>query len=144
MTAVLSRTRWWRAVACCLSLGGIVSCSSPSGPTSASLGQAFQLTVGGSTTISSENLQVGFEQVLSDSRCPRGTQCIVAGNAIARVWLSKSSAGREQRELGTSSETNAVYDAYRIALTTLSPSPEAGATIRPADYVATLIVTRSP
>jgi hypothetical protein len=122
----------------------MLACSSPSGPTSAALDQAFQLTVGSSATITSENLQVGFEQVLSDSRCPHGAQCIVAGNATARVWLSKPPTGREPRELGTSAETSAVYGAYRIALTTLSPYPEVGATIRPSDYVVTLVVTRSP
>ena len=143
-TATLSWARRGSALASCLSLCAIVSCSSPNGPTAAALDQAFQLTAGGSATISSENLQVGFDQVPSDSRCPRGTQCIVAGNATARVWLSKPPRGREQRDLGTSTGTNAVYDSYRITLTTLSPYPEAGATIRPSDYVATLVVTRSP
>ncbi len=37
-----------------------------------------------------------------------------------------------------------MYDVYQIMLVMLAPVPEVGSTIRPTDYVATLLVTRAP
>ena len=122
-----------------------LACSSPTEPKAAQFDQAFTLAPGAAAVIGAENLQVGFDQVISDSRCPRGAQCIVAGDATVRVWLAKAPRGRENRELKTTpGGSQAVYDAYKIVLVTVAPSPEVGSTIRPTDYVVTLTVSRSP
>ena len=56
------------------------------------LGQPFELKAGETATIAGDGVAIGFERVLSDSRCPRGTQCIRAGEATIRVWASSSRA----------------------------------------------------
>ena len=92
-----------------------------------------------------DGLQLGFDQVTADSRCPRGVQCIVAGEATVRFWLAKPSGARDTREVKTTaSGSEVVYDAYRIKLVTLDPYPASGTTIRPSDYVAAWLVTRAP
>ena len=122
-----------------------IACASPTEPKAARFDEAFTLTPGAAADFGTESLQVGFDQVLSDSRCPRNAQCIVAGEATVRIWLSKPPRGRENRELKTTPDASqAPYDAYKVTLVTLVPSPEVGSTIRSTDYVATLMVTRSP
>ncbi|MEP7309879.1 MAG: hypothetical protein ABJA98_30585 [Acidobacteriota bacterium] len=135
----------WHTSLVVISLFTFLACGSPTAPKAAQFDQAFTLAPGTAAVLGTESLQAGFDQVLSDSRCPRGAQCIVAGDATVRVWLAKSPRGRENRELKTTPDgSHGVYDAYKITLITLAPSPEVGSTIRPTDYVATLIVTRSP
>ena len=115
----------------------------PSAPKTVGLDQPFTLAAGASARVDAENLQVGFDRVVSDSRCPRGAQCVVAGEAVVRVWLSKSPEARGNRDLTTPNAAEAVYGAYRITLVTLDPYPTVDHTIRPSDYVATLLVTRA-
>jgi hypothetical protein len=135
----------WHTTPIVIYLFTVLACASPTEPKAARFDQAFTLAPGAAAAFDADTLQVGFDQVLSDSRCPRGAQCIVAGEATVRIWLSKAPRGRDNRELKTTPEgSQAVYDAYRVQLVTLVPSPEVGSTIRPTDYVATLMVTRSP
>ena len=135
----------WHTSLVVISLFTFLACDSPTEPKAAEFDQAFTLIPGAAAVLGTENLQVGFDQVLSDSRCPRGAQCIVAGDATVRVWLAKSPRGRENRELKTTPDgSQGVYDAYKITLVALAPSPEVGSTIRPTDYVATLTVSRLP
>jgi hypothetical protein len=126
-------------------LSTLIGCANPIEPSAARLDQPFTLSPGAAAVVEGENLQVGFDQVLSDSRCPVGAQCIVAGEATVRVWLVKAPRGRENVELKTTTAASqATYDAYRISLVTVTPSPEVGQTIRPSDYAVTLLLTRSP
>ena len=110
--------------------------------TVAMLDKPFKLAPGRSTTIEAERLQIGFERVVSDSRCPRGAQCIVEGEAIVRVWLQKAPAARENRDLTTTpTATSAVYSGYRVNLEALDPVPTTDHAIKPSEYAATLVVS---
>src|SRR5262245_16856015 len=87
--AILSLAQAFIFVACA---------SSPAAPGSVKLNQSFTLKVGSSTSVDGEGIQVGFDSVVSDSRCPKGAQCIVAGDATIRVWLARTSQARETGE----------------------------------------------
>ena len=84
--------------------------------------------------------------MISDSRCPRGAQCIVAGDATIRVWLGQSIQTRETRDLKTTpaDAAQAVINQYRVTLTSLVPEPTTNGTPRTSDYIATLVVVRLP
>ena len=140
-TAIVSLHVLAFAVACAASSGR----GNPVSPSPATLGEPFNVKAGGSVTIRDENLRVGFDRVLSDSRCPRGARCIAQGEATVRVWLLKAARGRAAHELQTTppSAAEAVYDGYRIRLTALDPYPEVDRPVRSSDYVVTLVVTRS-
>jgi hypothetical protein len=129
-----------------LSFVACATAGSPAAPGSVKLNQSFTLKVGTSTSVDGEGIQVGFETVVSDSRCPKGAQCIVAGDATIRVWLARGSQARETRELKTAppNATQAVIDPYRLTLSALTPEPTIDGTPRPSDYVATLVVARVP
>jgi hypothetical protein len=54
------------------------------------LNQPFQLKVGESINLIPDNLKIGFNNVLSDSRCPVGVVCFWEGEADINIWLLKN------------------------------------------------------
>ena len=130
-------------------LAAVVGCAAqaggdPAAPDQVTLGETFTLAAGAMAIVRGEELQVGFDRVLSDSRCPRGGQCIAEGEAVIQVWLSKPPRGRAMHELRTApaADAEAIYEDYRLRLVELAPYPQANRTVRPSDYRATLSVTR--
>ena len=120
-----------------------LGCKSSTSSTSVRLDFSFPLAVSGSATVDGQSLQVGFDSVVSDSRCPTGAVCIDAGEGVVRVWLSKAPLARENRDLKTTAAASeAVYGSYRIKLVALDPYPVVGQSIAGASYVATLRITQ--
>lgn len=107
------------------------------------LDQSFALHAGASARVASEKLEIRFEAVASDSRCPKGAQCIVEGDAIVRITVKKASA-RTSYELHTSERAaqEASHDGLTIRLLRLDPYPVEGKALDRRDYEATLQVTR--
>lgn len=121
------------------------SIAGPSAPLSIEPGKSFSLRPGESAQTADAALQVGFEGVTADSRCPKGTQCVWAGDATVRIWVQRGSGPREARELHAApSATQAlrVMD-HELRLVRLEPYPLAGKAPTPADYVATLTLARA-
>jgi hypothetical protein len=112
-------------------------------PRPVQLDERFALRAGESAAVESEKLEVRFDEVVSDSRCPKGVQCIVAGDATVRITVQKSSA-RSSHELHTSERAGqeASVDGLTIRLLGLDPYPVEGKVIDRRDYVATLEITR--
>lgn len=117
--------------------------SEPSAGTRVALDQPFELGVGDRATVAGEEVNVRFEAVAGDSRCPSDVQCVWAGNAVVRAVLSQ---GRKAfgAELNTTLEPKSVdYLAYNVALVSLVPYPGGeGGSISPSQYRATFVVTR--
>ena len=113
-------------------------------PKNVALGESFTLEVGEAAQIEAEALQIGFENVPTDSRCPTDVQCIWEGDATVRVWVQKAPRTRERLALHTSAREprSATYQGYGIELLRLAPLPVSGRTIEQEDYEATLEVTR--
>jgi hypothetical protein len=110
----------------------------------AALGESFRLKVGESVLIEGEALQIGFEDVPTDSRCPKGERCIWEGDATVRIWARQASRAKKKYELQTSAREQSAVSClgYGIQLLQLTPYPVSGRTIEPGDYEATLEVTR--
>jgi hypothetical protein len=91
-----------------------------------------------------EGLQITFEGVAADSRCPTGVQCVWAGDATAVFTLQKPPAAALHRTLHTSGrfERQVDYEGFVVRLEDIKPHPQDGVTIAPTDYRATLVVTR--
>ena len=107
------------------------------------LGEPFDLKVGQAATVGGEGLAIGFERVVSDSRCPRGVQCIRAGEATIRIWIEKAPDARTTFEMSNPSRSgDPSYGAYSIKLVRVTPYPEADRPQRLEDYSATLVVSR--
>jgi len=108
-------------------------------------GRDFSLRAGESAQTRDGALRVGFDGVTADSRCPKGEQCIRAGDATVRVWIQQGSGAKETRELRTAPEAAQslrVLDHF-IRLMRLDPIAVSGKTIAKTDYVATLRLSRN-
>ena len=107
------------------------------------LDESFALRAGESAKVASEKLEIRFEAVVSDSRCPKGAQCIVEGDATVRITVKRASA-KTSYELHTSERAaqEASHDGLTIRLLRLDPYPVEGKAIDSRDYEATLQVTR--
>ena len=106
-------------------------------------GKPFSLRVGDTVQSASDGLRIGFDGVSADSRCPKGEQCVWAGDAILRVWLQQGSGPRLTRDLHAAPRAGqaAVALGHELRLVRLDPYPISGKVIAARDYVATLTLT---
>jgi hypothetical protein len=105
--------------------------------------KAFTLKVGESGIVENHGLRIEFREVVEDSRCPRGADCIWEGNA--RVSLLVRDCSKEpvivklNSTQGNKSET---VGGVTVSLISLDPYPESGSGIASADYSATLKISK--
>ena len=109
-------------------------------PVEVSLGQSFALKLGRQAAVSSEKLRIRFASVPQDSRCPKGEQCITAGEARVALEVSVGDAAPTAVELGTSEEVDVA--GFQVRLVGLEPYPVSGRPLHPEEYVATLVLRR--
>jgi hypothetical protein len=108
------------------------------------LGEQFDLNVDHTATITSERLEVGFADVVSDSRCPRGVQCIWQGVATIRLSVERPPDARTTLTLrAPSASATGTYGKYSVSIVDVKPYPEANRRHRREEYVVTLIVARA-
>lgn len=101
----------------------------------------FTLAVGGTALLASRAVRVGFDRVLSDSRCPQGEQCIVAGDAVVQVWWQVGTQPRQWQALHTMPTAGTPpIQGLTLTLAALAPPQVTGRTIDPAAYRATLLL----
>jgi hypothetical protein len=132
-------------VAAVMTAGGVAEDTrDPSEPRRVTLGEGFRLKIGEAVLIGEEGLRVGFESVPTDSRCPKGENCIWEGDAVVGIWVRRGSAEKRGFNLHTSGRGPgaADYDGWSVRLVALDPYPVSGRPVRRGDYVATLEVTR--
>ncbi|HEV7374590.1 MAG TPA: hypothetical protein VGN95_07725 [Pyrinomonadaceae bacterium] len=103
--------------------------------------QEFEIKVG--EKVSVEGLKLSFTAVAEDSRCPKGVECIWAGNGKIVLKVSKAGRRASSINLNTGIEPkHKLYYGYDIKLVSLNPYPQKGEKIKRGDYVATLVVNR--
>jgi len=112
---------------------------------SAPLGKEVSLKIDQTLEIESENLEIKFLGMTSDSRCPKGTDCVWAGQVIVMVDVLKAGENLGEFELidtndGRVSSTQ-VGD-YEIFLLKVEPYPEINKTINTKDYRITIKVDK--
>jgi hypothetical protein len=117
--------------------------ASPGRP--AALGQEVVLRVGEAVRFDEERLELCFDGVRSDSRCPAGVKCFWEGDAVVGLSARVGSAPAVAIELhtfgrGGRAATAAVGD-LSIRLVGLAPQARLGG-IPAEEYRLTLVVTR--
>lgn len=98
--------------------------------------QTVTLKQGESTSTVGGESRVGFERVIGDSRCPKGVQCVWAGDAIVRIWIQHGAGMRESIELHTHQGKSGATRNARIVR--LDPYPTTNSAIDEKEYVLTL------
>ena len=103
--------------------------------------QEFKLKIGESAKTPHEGLQIEFDSVPEDSRCPKGVNCVWAGNAKILLKVKKDADKPANVELNTNiNPKTSRYLGYELSLKELKPYPESNATIKSSDYEVTLTV----
>ena len=107
------------------------------------LGGEVKLGLGQVGSISSEGVTLQFKDVTEDSRCPLNALCIQAGQATIQAVVAKSGVGSQTVSLTVGTGQGfALFAGYQIRLVQLDPYPVAGQPVVPANYLATLVVSR--
>jgi len=110
------------------------------------LGESLTLGVGESVRVEDVDLTIAFQEVASDSRCPKDVTCIQAGEAVVLLALGTEAGEKAVLELGVppgGSSIEASFHDIRITIVELIPQKESGKPIDPATYVATVKVSRA-
>ena len=101
--------------------------------------QEFKLKIGETAKAQRDGLEVEFDSVTEDSRCPRGVTCVWAGNATILLKVKTGDGPPVTVELNTNiNPKSSRYSEYELRLKELKPYPEADVKIKPSDYEVTL------
>lgn len=92
-------------------------------------------------SVTGTGVSLRFDRVANDSRCPGDAICIQGGDAIVVISVLEA-AGAVSYDLHTGSERPARHEDMTINLVSLDPYPFSSLPFDPADYRATLRVTR--
>ncbi len=128
-------------VATLLLLGG---CVVTSDEIQADPGQEFSLSIGQSAVISGENFEIKFKEIVEDSRCPEGANCIWEGRVSAIVEITENGSPYQMvlTQPGLTDEyAEETYKEYRLIFK-VEPYPEVGSEIATADYRLLLTVSK--
>jgi hypothetical protein len=101
------------------------------------------LKIGTESVVPDSDTALRFVEVLEDSRCPEGVDCIWAG--VARIKLEASGRNGRKHEifLDTLDGTDtAVHADLMIRLIKVDPYPKADTPIKPDAYAVTLALSR--
>jgi hypothetical protein len=109
------------------------------GPNEGSLDTVIKLSVGQEVFILEKGFTVGFTEVLEDSRCPIGAECVWEGNGKVELYAFQSGKAPLYFELNTTLKPHAVdYFDVQITLVALDPYPSVDQNIDSLEYVCTL------
>jgi hypothetical protein len=94
--------------------------------------------------IEDSQVQLSFERVVSDSRCPRDVVCVWAGNAAARIRVWSDTATARTIDVNSTVEPkSARIDGYVLRLVAVAPDPVSTTRIEPTAYRLTIRIERS-
>ncbi len=106
----------------------------------------FRLPIHETATVDGHGLDLEFDDVTEDTRCPIGDRCIWAGQVSMRVSLTRGEESLGDVKLtsrvGEHDSTDGKVDGFSIRLISLEPYPESGKQVPKTDYVATLMVSQ--
>ena len=120
----------------------VVACAPTAPPSSGPGSGLLTLAPGQTSRVPGEELQVRFDEVVSDSRCPSDVACIQAGEAVVAVTVIGADRARQRYEVHTSGATSVVHAGLTISCEGLDPRPVSSRPIRPSAYRLTLRVRR--
>jgi hypothetical protein len=115
--------------------------SSTAGGHQASPDGRVTLAPGQSAAVSDGSLQLRFDGVRRDSRCPTDEQCVTAGSADVAITVTGRAGATSYTLTGGAGRSAAVtHDGEVIALVDLQPTPKGARDIQEAEYRATFQV----
>jgi len=118
----------------------------PPGDNTHALGEEFVLPIGKTALIEDEQLAIKFVQVIGDSRCPTGVECIWQGEVSCKLQITyhKSLVTKVITQTGlTSDPAITAFADYQLEFNVL-PYPSEGDMIQTGDYRIEMVVLKKP
>lgn len=115
----------------------------PKEPRAVRLGDSFSLRVGEAANVEDADVTVTFQQVESDSRCPKDVNCIRAGEAVVLLALARAgrSAVLELEVPPGGSSAASSFESLLVTVVELEPQKDSRKSIDPSAYVATVKIS---
>jgi len=125
------------AILTCLALAG---CAGAASQTQAAE-PAIEVTLapGETAPVKSAGMKVRFVAVTEDSRCPRDTTCIWAGEVKVQIEIVRLT---RVNSVEIPAGGNTVAGDYRVSVVRVEPQPTSTAPIAPQDYRATFKIEK--
>jgi hypothetical protein len=121
-----------------------LGCANNTSVNQVKLGEEFSLAIGQTVTIQDENLKVKFSEVIEDSRCPGGVQCIWAGRVSCLIEFIQNGTTNKTvlTQLGlTEGYATETYEVYQLRFR-IEPYPQSGKKISNSDYRLLLTISK--
>jgi hypothetical protein len=123
-----------------------IACSDSRGPTEprGRFDQRVTLRAGQLVRITSEGIEIGFQEITHDSRCPIEAVCVWVGEVRGSFGLGPippRASPTQTFELSTLQPRTVEVQGYRVTLESVSPAAT-GPPIPPGDYLAELRIQR--
>lgn len=114
------------------------------GPGDQSAIQQPVLSRGESVRLVGTDLLLQFEEVIADSRCPLGTECVWEGDAAVRISITAPGQPASVYTIHSSERfgRDVVHGPLRVRFVSLAPHPSAGKATTPDEYRLSLTVHR--
>lgn len=114
----------------------------PLGPNVQQTGKdEFAVGYGASFVVPGTPLEIAFQALLGDSRCPSDVVCVWEGEGRVELGLTLGDGPTVPVELNTRGPRTATHGGFLITLVELDPYPVSTRPQVPADYVAHLRVS---
>jgi hypothetical protein len=108
---------------------------------SAQDGGRLTLAPGETARAADGRMQIRFDEVVTDSRCPTGEQCIVAGFAEVVITARAGTTAAAYHVFTEGKQPRSfTHGGHTVTLVSLEPYPKASRTIPKSEYRATLDV----
>lgn len=104
--------------------------------------ESLTLGAGVQKTAKKSRLKIKFIEVVEDSRCPVGVDCIWAGNAKVKVKIIGARSSKEFEFNTNSGPKGDTFDGWSIVIDELTPAPHANKPLDPKSYKAKFTITR--
>src|SRR5688500_2560698 len=99
--------------------------------------QEISVKIGETKTATASGIRINFVEVLEDSRCPEGANCIWAGRARIKVTIDGKDVSSMTVELATDGDTQSIkVGNYQVHLVKLEPKPSAQKAPEEKEYSA--------
>lgn len=100
--------------------------------TTVKFGDAEMLRIGETCKLEKSNATFTFVEVISDNRCPRGVNCIQAGEAVVMVKVGGGSPQRVKVDADPKTLSRLPIDGGTVEILELNPYPESSVRADPA------------
>lgn len=106
-------------------------------------GEQAEVMIGSGLTVTKTLSSFTFMEVVSDSRCPKGVDCIRAGEATVRLVLADGSERTVEINADGKSRASFAVPDGSVEILGLDPYPQARVKIDPAGYRLKVRVTKA-